>query len=194
MDEVVLPDIKNEFPILETKHLRLEKIDSSFVKDIYEYASDPEVTRFVIWPRHKTLQDTSSFLYGWLEDVYQRNVPNWAMIHKKDNRMMGTAGYSMVDLDNYFGEIGVVVHRNYWGQHLGGEAAKKIISYGFETMHLHRIQARTFADNISSRKSLEEVGFHLEGIRKHAHFRENRFLDEAIYAVLAEEWDFGKTI
>ena len=190
MDEVILPDIKHDFPILETKHLRLDKIDSSYVKDIYEYASDPKVTRFVIWPRHKTPQDTSAFLYGWLEDVYERNVPNWAMIHKKDNKMMGTAGYSMVDLDNYFGEIGVVVNQKYWGQHLGGEAAKKIISFGFEKMHLHRIQARTFADNIPSRKSLEEVGFHLEGIRRHAHFRENRFLDETLYAVLVEEWDF----
>jgi len=194
MDEVFLPDINNDFPVLETTNLRLVKVDSSFVNDIFEYASDQEVTRFVIWPRHKTLQDTSAFLYGWLEDVYERNVPNWAMIHKQDEKMIGTAGYSMIDLDNYFGEIGVVVHKRYWHQHLGGEAAKKIISYGFEKMHLHRIQARTFAENTASRRSLEEVGFVLEGIRRHAHFRENRFLDEAIYAILKDEWDAGKTI
>ena len=48
---------------LTTARLLLRRPGSSDVKDIFErYASDPEVTRFLAWPRHQSLRETEAFL------------------------------------------------------------------------------------------------------------------------------------
>ncbi|GGN51549.1 GNAT family N-acetyltransferase [Oceanobacillus indicireducens] len=55
-------DIYNNLPTLETERLRLRKVRSTDLQAMNAYGGDAEVSKFVTWERHKSLQDTEAFL------------------------------------------------------------------------------------------------------------------------------------
>jgi ribosomal-protein-alanine N-acetyltransferase len=63
-----------------------------------------------------------------------------------------------------------------------------ILGYGFETMKLNRVEALIDPINVASIRLVEGLGFRREGVlRENTHFR-GRFIDDAVYALLAREW------
>ena len=75
-----------------------------------------------------------------------------------------------------------------WGQGIASEAAQAVISYGFTTMKLHRIQAHTITDNHRSVRLPERLGFHREGtLREYSLEHDLTFHDSAVYGLLATD-------
>ncbi|MDQ1147632.1 ribosomal-protein-alanine N-acetyltransferase [Bacillus sp. SORGH_AS 510] len=60
--------------------------------------------------------------------------------------------------------IGYFLDKNHNGRGYTTEAAKLIVDYGFNDLHLHRIEAGVMPHNIGSIRVLEKAGFHKEGI------------------------------
>ena len=56
------PAFFSNMPVLETEDLVLRRPVMSDVKDIFSYASDPEVARYVLWEPHRNLSETRSFV------------------------------------------------------------------------------------------------------------------------------------
>ena len=86
------------------------------------------------------------------------------------------------------GEIGYVLHPDHQGRGYATEAASLMLRLGFEELGLHRIVGRLDARNAASAAVLERLG-----MRREAHLRENEhvkgeWVDELVYAILAEEW------
>lgn len=86
------------------------------------------------------------------------------------------------------GEVGYILHPDATGQGLATEGAEAILAIAFDVLGLHRVIGRIDARNDASARVLTRLG-----MRKEAHFRRNEWVkgewtDEAVYAVLAEEW------
>ena len=61
------------------------------------------------------------------------------------------------------------------------EAAKEVISYGFEFLDLKRIEAGTFIDNYQSQKVCEKIGFVKEGVARNGYVRyDGKIFDKLI--------------
>ena len=58
MDAAALPDTIRNFPDLRTPRLLLRRLRMEDAGDIFAYACDPPMTRFVFWEPHRTLDDT----------------------------------------------------------------------------------------------------------------------------------------
>jgi RimJ/RimL family protein N-acetyltransferase len=87
-------------------------------------------------------------------------------------------------------ELGYGFHPDSWGQGYGAEALARTLTHLFVEHGLHRIVAITGIHNQPSRRLLERLGFRLEGetLESFFHEAEQRFVDEAVYAILAREW------
>jgi RimJ/RimL family protein N-acetyltransferase len=90
--------------------------------------------------------------------------------------------------DHRGGEVGYILHPDFFGKGLAAEGARVILQIGFEDLNLHRIIGRLDARNTASARVLEKLG-----MRKEAHFVRNELVkgewsDEVVYAMLAEEW------
>lgn len=86
------------------------------------------------------------------------------------------------------GEVGYVVHPDHQGKGYATEGAREMLRLGFDTLGLHRIVGRLDARNTASAAVLRKLG-----MRHEAHFVRNEFVkgewtDEAVYALLADEW------
>ena len=70
----------------------------------------------------------------------------------------------------------------------GKEALKLILDYGFKNFGMERITANTLELNISAQKSLEKIGFVLEGRERKAVYFGGKRYDRLIYGLLGEEY------
>ena len=86
--------------------------------------------------------------------------------------------------------IGYGVHGDLRGQGLSVETAFAVIDQAFKHhAELKEIRAHTDAKNVPSMRVLEKLGFSHEGIVRNKQFVKDRFVDEAVFAILREEWD-----
>lgn len=89
------------------------------------------------------------------------------------------------------GEVGYILHPDRHGRGYATEGAGEMLRLGFERFDLHRIVGRLDGRNAASARVLEKLG-----MRREAYFVRNEWVkgewtDEAVYAVLADEWPPG---
>jgi [ribosomal protein S5]-alanine N-acetyltransferase len=183
-----MEDIKNilEGEIwLETERLILRKITEHDIPYIFEYASDPEVTKYLRFETHKSLEDAKDYFSKVC--VWYANQPDHfplAIELKQDKKMIGTIGFVKFDLQNDCAELGYVLSKKYWGHGYATEVAKKLIEFGFNQLKLHRIEAIVKKINISSVRVLEKIGMQQEGLLRDKMKKNDIYYDAYMYSIL----------
>ncbi len=186
--------IFQNIPTLETERLLLSKISNKHLTDIFEYSKEPIVSKYLLWYPHKSLNDTRYQIRS-VNKLYRRGeFYDWAIILKENKKMIGTCGFTDIDITNNKGEIGYVLNPKFWGKGIAAEAINKIISFGFEYLHLHRIEAKYIADNIRSKNVLSKCGIPFECTQKEAMLIKGDYRTINIHAILDTEYFNGSII
>lgn len=182
---------KNKFsnlPTLETERLLLRDLTLEDAEDLFEYASDPDVSRYNIWSVHKSLEDSKRFLSTVMEQYKNHELADWGIIHKADKKLIGTCGLASWIQDQRRAEIGYVLSKKYWGKGYMLEAVHPVIAFGFQMMKLNRIEGRCILLNTASARVMEKVGMKFEGVLRQHLFTKGSFYDVKMYSILKEEW------
>lgn len=185
---IKVSDVFDDLPEVETERLLLRKLHLDDAEDMFRYASDQEVTRFLLWEPHRTIEDSRTAIRSAMEDHENGRVRSWGVVHKADQRLIGTAGFQWWRPDSASAEIGYLMSRDYWGRGLMPEAVRAVLQFGFERMKLNRIEARLIPDNVASVRLLEKVGMTHEGTLRDEYYIDGKFSDTGVYAMLYREW------
>ena len=97
---------------------------------------------------------------------------------------MGTIGYYRTTPEHYRAEIGYLLASKLHRKGLMQEALGVVLSYGFENMQLHSVEANTNPANLASQRLLEKFGFVREAYFRENYFFDGKFLDSAIYSLI----------
>lgn len=181
-------EVLKNLPTLETERLILRKMTLDDAKAVFAYASDPEVTHYVIWEMHRTIEDSTAFLELALDKYESGGEPDWGIVYKGGHCFVGTCGFVNWDVDHTRAEIGYVLHKDYWGRGLMPEAVRAMIGFGFEQMGLNRIEARCIAKNTASARVMEKAGMTYEGTLREREFVKGAYRDMKLYSVLRSEY------
>ncbi len=150
--------------ILKTDRLILRKMCLSDLEDVFEYASCPAVSEYLLWLPHPDRAFTRTYLKN-IEKRYKLcEFYDYAIEYR--GKMIGTVGFTSLSPEHQRGEIGFVINKSYWGQGIGKEAAGRLIKYGFEVLKLSRIEAMFIEGNLRSEALLTSLGFKIEGTLK----------------------------
>ncbi len=173
-------------PTLETPHLLLVKIQESHAEDMYKYASDPEVTRYLTWSCHTSLKETQRHI-KLLQKKYASGAFNdWGLILKGSGRMIGTCGFTSFDYEHLTAEIGYVVARDMWGNGYAAEAAKRVMQFGREEFGLTGFCAKMIEGNDASLSVMKKCGMKLEGVFKNSMFIKGEYKNIVVCSVAFE--------
>ena len=192
MIDRILPrieDVFSDLPTLETERLVLRKMRLDDAEDLFEYACDPEVSIYTTWSPHQSVQDSQEFLLRILSLYESGHLADWGIEHKADGKFIGTCGFAVWEPYHSKAEIGYAMSRQYWGQGLMTEAARRVIDFGFENMQLNRVEARCMVENIGSARVMEKSGMTYEGILREHMYAKGRYNDLKIYSILRREWE-----
>lgn len=174
-------------PTLETERLILRKLKISDDKDIFEYAKDPEVSRYVTWEPHKSIEDARAFINWNLERYNKGEIGEWAIELKETGRVIGSIGFVELDRINFCGTVGYALSRKYWGKGIMTEAVRRIICFAFEEMGLNRVEAVHIPENEASGRVMQKAGMMYEGLLRQRMFAKGRFWDLKQYAIIKDD-------
>lgn len=189
--EDAFPDPRRAFiniPRLETPRLILRQLTVDDAADMFDYASREEVTRYLLWDPHPSLAYTRRYLRDLQEKYRSGEYYDWGLELQETGKLIGTCGFARLDVDNRRGEIGYVIHPDYWFLGLAPEAASCVMAFGFLKLRLHRIEARYMVGNEASRRVMEKCGMSFEGIQRGALYVKNAFCDVGICATVREDY------
>lgn len=176
------------FPVLETKRLIFRNVEKTDLQDIFDYASDPDLTAYLTWEAHQTLADTEGFIEFILENNKRHTGGTWVIAWKETNRVIGTIDLAW-NQKHYAAELAYALSREFWRKGIGTEAVQEMVRFGFEELNLERIYARCHPDNIASYKLMEKSGMTYEGTLRKSMQRKEKQEDAKIYAIVKSEFE-----
>lgn len=107
----------------------------------------------------------------------------------EEPRLIGSGGLFEVDGKNRSAMFGIAIaDPGARGRGYGGEATELILRYGFDELNLHRIFLNAFAFNGRAIASYRRSGFGIEGVNRDAVFRDGRYHDMVVMAILEDEF------
>jgi [ribosomal protein S5]-alanine N-acetyltransferase len=173
-------------PRLETERLVLRALEANDAPNIFEYARNPNVSRFTLWEPHQTLKDSEAYVFDYAMPYYRNKTPEpWGITLKSDpSKVIGTVGLFWVSKAAKSMELAYAIGESHWGQGLVVEASRAAIDYVFQEFDAVRIQARCKAENQASARVMEKLGMAYEGTLKSSLFHRDRHWDMKHYAVL----------
>lgn len=192
-------------PVLTTNRLILRRMLKSDYRDMYEYACQPRVTRYLLWHPHDSEAYTCKYLQ-YIQSRYRSGeFFDWAIVLKDPEnpmgepkhmagkgKMIGTCGFTRFHYDHRAAEVGYVLNPAFWGMGIAPEAVSAVLRFGFQELHLHRIEARYMVGNDASRRVMEKVGMTFEGVARESMFVKGDFVSVGTCAILRNEY-FGKS-
>jgi RimJ/RimL family protein N-acetyltransferase len=176
---------------IETRRLLIRLYEDKDLEDITDYSSTSDfwLMRTLTWQPSREGVKKFWELRRYLDPSSHLDFLDLVVEWKEKGLVIGNIGIGLShDHENKQGTIGWLLGNKFQGQGFASEAARALLTFGFDKLGLHRISARTSRDNIRSWLLMERVG-----MRREAHFKQSEFVngewqDEFVYAVLAEEW------
>lgn len=188
MDELFVERYFRNDVRLETERTVLRKLCGGDLEDLFGYASDSDVTKFLPWESYKTKKEAASFLRSAVGAYRTGTYYDLAIELKATGRMIGTCGFTSFDFKNNCCEIGYVLSPKYRGYGLATEAAKKAVFEAFDTFRVHRVEARFIVGNNASFAVTQRLQMKYEGTLRGALFCKDRYFDVAVCSLT--ETDF----
>ena len=106
-----------------------------------------------------------------------------------DGKVAGGIGMmKMEDIYRKNAEVGYFLGEEYWGKGITTIALRQFVDYIFRTFDLMRISAPVIEYNKASQRVLEKVGFRKEAHHLKSIFKNGKYHDEFVYALLKEEF------
>ncbi len=177
---------------LETERLILRRFRIGDAEDMFRnWASDPEVTKFLTWPAHASVDLTRMLLNDWIPRYEDGGYFNWVMESKENGQAIGNLSVVKQWEEIEAAELGYCMGRAYWGQGLMPEALRAVMEYLFHTAGLNRIAACHDPNNPKSGRAMEKAGMKLEGVLRQAGKNNQGVCDVVWRAALQSEWEKG---
>ena len=107
---------------------------------------------------------------------------------RAEETVVGWAVTNLHDSRAHVAYVGYYVLPDYWGNGYASEAARLLVTYAFDELNAHRVEASVQADNPASRRVLEKLGFQKEGVKRDAFYKEGEYKDIQLWSLLTDEF------
>ena len=143
--------------ILTTPRLYLRQFTLADAPLLLALNSDPEVLKYLHEIPLKDEAHAIEILTTVILPQYPNNLGRWAVHLNDTNEFIGWCGLKhRPEIDEI--DLGYRFMKKYWGNGYAFEAAKHVLDYGFNHLHIKSITGRAHIDNIASLKVLEKIG------------------------------------
>ena len=152
------------------------------------WASDPEVTKFLTWPAHTSVDVSKAVLEGWVPSYAQENYYQWAIVLKEHgNDPIGSISVVYLEEATDKAHIGYCLGKAWWHQGIMSEALKAVMDFLFDKVGVNRIESRHDPDNPHSGMVMKKCNMKYEGTMRSADRNNQGICDACWYALLKSE-------
>lgn len=172
------------YPEMSTDRLLLRKPKPGDAADIFEIRSNPDTMKYMARPIMRTLDDAHAHIEKLLKRIHENTGIEWVLEEKASHKLIGTIGIWRIDVNNYRGELGYILNKEWQHKGIMTEVFPMVIRYGFDHIKLHSFEADVDPLNEASARLLEKNRFRREAFFKENHFFDGMYIDSFIYSLV----------
>jgi ribosomal-protein-alanine N-acetyltransferase len=141
----------------KTRRLILRRPRADDAEAIFSrYANDEDVTRYLAWPRHQTIDETRAFL-EFSDAEWERHPCGPYLVESRDKgRLLGSSGLAFDSPET--ASTGYVFAKDAWGYGFATETLRAIVTIARD-LDVTRLYALCHVDHVPSWRVLEKCGF-----------------------------------
>lgn len=177
-----------QFIQLETERLFLKGISNEMMLRIFNELPKIEIMELLGHVSEQEFeQEYQKHLNGY--SSYNRSFILFLLIDKSSEKIIGRCGIHNWNKENHRAEVGYVMHDESFKQKgLMSEAFRTIINYAFLGLKLNRLEALVGEHNEASLRLLMKNNFRQEGILRQHLYKNERYENSILYALLRSEF------
>lgn len=175
------------FPELESERLLFKAYTKKDAQTLLNLRSNKAISKYMDTTIPKRIEDTEQRIEGYIKAFKEEKGITWAIFEKENNTIIGDFAIHHIDKQNARGEIGYILHPNFWGKGYMTEALTTLINFGFKDLNLHSFSANVNLENVNSKTLLLKFGFKLEALFRENFYYNGQFLDSEIYCLLQSD-------
>lgn len=169
--------------ILETQRLILREYTPEDFEALFALLSDPETMQH--YPKPYDAEGTRRWIDWNLRNYQEYGFGLWAMERKQTGEFIGDCGLTIQKIDGQLlPEIGYHIHKTFWRQGFGKEAAKAVRDWAFSHTQYDCLYSYMKHTNIGSYSTAASVG--MKKIKEYPDPEDERLF---VYAITREEWE-----
>lgn len=170
------------------KKIRLRHAERADLPHFVRWLNTPETRQYLdaIYPF--AMVEEEQWFEGLLKD--REHYLNFFVIESiETGEPVGNLGLHVIDQRNRWTELGIMIgDTSNQNKGYGTDALRTLLRFAFETMNLNRVQLRVHNDNLRGIHVYERCGFVREGTLRQNLWKNGRYHDTHIMAVLRSEW------
>ena len=187
IEQVTSANWREGLPVLCGKAVVLRELRQSDAASLFALLTTQEVARFIS-PPPSTVEGFERFI-AWT--IRQRNAGSYACFAvtlQGSETAIGIFQVRQLDTDFRTAEWGFAIGSPFWGTGVFTEGAELMMAFVFDTIGVHRLEARAAAVNGRGNGALQKIGAVQEAILRKSFQCNGQYVDQLLYAILDQDW------
>jgi RimJ/RimL family protein N-acetyltransferase len=189
--DVVSSDWREQLPVLTGRHAVLRELRASDAASLFALLTTEEVARFIS-PPPSTVDGFERFIAWTHRQRIEGRYVCFAVTVKGHDTAIGIFQVRQLDGEFTTAEWGFAIGSAFWGSGLFEDAAQAVLGFTFDTLNVHRLEARSAVLNGRGNGALMKLGAVREALLRKSFLRNGQLLDQALYSIVADEWRLSR--
>jgi ribosomal-protein-alanine N-acetyltransferase len=190
---IVSTNWQSGLPVLSGKTVTLRELRPSDAASLFALLTTEEVSRFIS-PPPSTVEGFENFIAWTLRQRTAGKYVCFAVTLKKFDTAIGI--FQLRETEPGFGtaEWGFAIGSAFWGAGVFQDGAELALAFAFETLNVHRLEARAAVVNGRGNGALLKVGAVQEAILRKSLRCNDEYLDQILYVIIEDDWTASREV
>ena len=184
--ETVSTDWQRRLPFLRGQRVALRELRASDAPSLFALLTTDEVSRFIS-PPPTTVEGFEKFIDWTFRQRTAGSYVCFAVTLHGFDTAIGIFQVRQLGTTFETAEWGFALGSPFWGTGVFQESAELVLDFAFESLGVHRMEARAAVLNGRGNGALLKLGAVQEGVLRKSFARRGQHLDQVLYAILAED-------
>jgi RimJ/RimL family protein N-acetyltransferase len=176
---------------LATPRLQLLPPALTDVEGLWPHVTSSELTTYLAWEPHQQREETAAMITALIHAQAEGRGFHWVV--RCEDAVVGLV--SLIDVRRTHrsftwnrAELACWIGVQHQGKGYATEVCTAAMRYGFGALGLHKIIQYHAAENLSSARLAEKIGFRLVGEERQTFCKHGKWHDTLLYEMLAEDF------
>jgi RimJ/RimL family protein N-acetyltransferase len=184
---VISTDWKEGLPTLRSQNVVLRELRASDAPSLFALLTAAEVSRFIS-PPPSTVEGFERFISWTLRQRAAGAYACFAVTLKGHDTAIGIFQIRETEPAFRTAEWGFAIGSTFWGSGIFQEGADLVLDFAFNTIGVHRLEARAAVQNGRGNGALRKMGAVQEGLLRGSFLKNGEYLDQALWTILEDDW------
>jgi ribosomal-protein-alanine N-acetyltransferase len=178
---------REQLPVMASGQVVLRELRESDAASLFALLTTEEVSRFIS-PPPTSVEGFERFIAWTLRQRTAGTYACFAVTVKGFDTAVGIFQLRELEAGFSAAEWGFAIGSPFWGTGVFQSAAALVLGFAFDTVGVHRLEARAAVQNGRGNGALRKMGAVQEGLLRRSFLRNGQYHDQMLYSILAEDW------